>query len=318
MSLREIEQKVRKFLSGDPSPQGKKLFDRWYESFDEESINISSEEKQEIKDRIISNIQNKMDKRQTSKKLIYIRSKSRLLRWSAAAAILILLVSYFGLRELNRGEKFVYQTKFGETECLDLPDGSTVILNANSEIKFFYKNPREIWLKGEAFFDVMKLPVTQEIFLVHTEDLIVEVLGTAFNINSRHQKTKVVLEEGSIKLNLHDGQEELMQPGDLISYSSKKTKILERETAVKVKSHSSWKDGAIIYDGKTLGEIIQKVGDHYGIEFSLEHPKLKERVLAGGAPLDNLNTVLKSIEFSLSVKIEKIDDHYLIRQKLDE
>lgn len=313
MTLQEIESKIRKFLSGQKSASGKELFNQWYDSFEEKEINLSHDEKMPIKTRIFNNIQTQINTSQKATPHQRFLSIHFLKAIKVAAFIAFLVVGYLGFQQWHGEQEFVLQTAYGETELLQLPDGTEVTLNANSTLRYFNKNPREVWINGEAFFDVMKQP-SKAVFLVHTQDLVIEVLGTAFNVNSRHEKTKVVLEEGSIKLNLQDGQEEMMEPGDLISYSAKHAKILERKSEVQAKVHTSWKDGAILFDQIPLKEAMEKVADQYGVQFVFENDPLKEKKIGGGVPMDNLKISLLTIEKTINVRIEKKEKHYLIIQ----
>src|SRR5690606_15777064 len=104
-------------------------------------------------------------------------------------------------------------TGYGETRKINLPDGSLVVLNANSELKYesnWQQAPmREVWLQGEAFFEVVKTTEEKQ-FIVHTGSLDVEVLGTQFNVHNRHQKVQVVLSSGKVKLQPLERQESLL------------------------------------------------------------------------------------------------------------
>lgn len=311
MSLKELESKIRKFLSGQDSAQGKELFDQWYDSFNNKKVSLSHDQKKQVKKRIYQNIRTQIDhtnKEAPPLKRIYAFTK-------VAAAVALVVFTYWGVQQWSYQKVMTYQTAFGETEQLLLPDGTTVSLNANSSLRYVNKNPREVWLDGEAFFEVKKQPRTKAVFLVHTQDLVIEVLGTAFNVNSRHEKTKVVLEEGSIKLNLDGGKEEMMEPGDLISYSGKEAKILERQKAVPTEVHSSWKDGSIIFSQIPLKEAMQKVADHYGIHFEFGADSLKKKEVEGAVPMDDLRISLLVMEKSFNIQIDKQDEYFLITQK---
>ena len=110
---------------------------------------------------------------------------------------------------LNQEDTITYATAYGETNTIALPDGSQVTLNGNSELHYLAgwetQPSREVWLKGEAFFEVEKIANTSQDeglvkFIVHTSSLDIEVVGTSFNVNDRRNATTVVLEEGKVKL----------------------------------------------------------------------------------------------------------------------
>jgi transmembrane sensor len=316
MTLRELESKIRNFLSGRQSDEGQALFDHWYDSFQDKNTTLSHDHKKQIQERIYRNIQNKIEHSGKKNQRPLVARRFYTIT-QIAAAIALVIAAYLGVQQWSSGQELIYQTAFGETEQLKLPDGTTVSLNANSSLRYHTKNPREVWLEGEGFFEVQKKPRTKAVFLVHTQDLVIEVLGTAFNVNSRHERTQVVLEEGSVKLKLEDGQQEMMEPGDLIAYSKKEDKILERKKEVKTSMHSSWKDGTIIFNEIPLEEALQKVADQYGIQFKFSSDSLKKREVGGGVPMNNLKLSLLTIEKITNAEIEKKDDIFLVIQKED-
>jgi len=152
----------------------------------------------------------------------------------AAASVLVLVVFfYLTYRSFNNVE-VIFQTGYGETLFVELEYGSQVTLNANTIMKWDLhwkkKGERKIRLEGEAFFDVSQ---TEEglPFLVETEDLTVNVLGTTFRVRVRENKTDVVLESGKVKLDLNRSWDRIleMMPGDRIHYSAMVDKLEKGE-----------------------------------------------------------------------------------------
>jgi len=144
------------------------------------------------------------------------------------------------------------QTDYGQQQSIELPDGSTVELNANSSLTF-EKNwnqleTRKVWLKGEAFFEVVKKEQSHQKFQVITKDLTVEVLGTVFNVNSHREETKVFLQEGKVNLSLNGLEETmLLEPGEIIAYSQSKKEHPEKQQVLR-SQHTSWKYGLLLFD----------------------------------------------------------------------
>src|SRR5688572_14328268 len=110
--------------------------------------------------------------------------------WSAAAAIILLAAATWLWSEI--GARASIKTAYGQVTRQQLPDGSEVILNANSSISYSdgweKGGEREVWVKGEAFFKVAKT-ATKSKFIVHTDQLDVVVTGTQFNVVSRSDKS---------------------------------------------------------------------------------------------------------------------------------
>lgn len=250
-----------------------------------------------------------------------IRRRSLLAGASMAATFLVLLLALTWFWS-HQDRETVLSTTFAERKTLELPDGSLVELNANSSLRFKenwnQKEDRTVWLEGEAFFQVKRKPTTKQKFLVVTNDLSVEVLGTAFNVNSRAEKTSVYLQEGKVALKLdHDpGKTKTMEPGELLTYSARQQQILKNSKDNSAGIHTSWKDGVMLFDeGNTfLPEALQRIEDHYGIQFDIQDPALREKKLTiQGLPMEELDIVIPILQDALQLNIEKQGDAYIIR-----
>ncbi|MDX2250057.1 MAG: FecR domain-containing protein [Bacteroidia bacterium] len=233
-------------------------------------------------------------------------------RWAAVFLLLIACGFTFFWYKSNHGYK-KYETAFGETKTLSLPDGSFVRLNAHSRISFPVSweegADRCVWLEGEAFFEVKKQPEFETKFIVHASDLVVQVLGTKFNVNTRREKTRVVLNEGQIKLTLHNESSTpiLMDPGDMVDYNHTQNQLVQ--TRVNPELHSSWKEGIQLFDKTPLAEILAKMEEIYGVSISLNDGALRERKMTMGIPVEDLNIALKTIESVLGLKIIRNGDN---------
>lgn len=213
-----------------------------------------------------------------------------------------------------------YQTAFGETRRVLLPDQSTVVLNANSQLvvkkNWGDSEPREVWLEGEAFFSVQKKAGAENArFMVHTSDLDVEVLGTSFNVKERDQGTQVVLNTGKVKLNLtHARVQEpiFMKPGEAVEYARQSRQVVKRE--VNPEQHSAWKNNRVILNNTPLSEIAQIMEETYGVEVFFEDSTLASTVLNGTSlPTNNREAFLQALSATLDVQV--IDDDNIIFKK---
>lgn len=233
----------------------------------------------------------------------------------AVAASILLLIGSIGwvwLGQLN--SIHTYSTAYGEWKTVNLPDGSTARLNANSALQFAENweegSDRKVWLKGEAFFEVEKKPATGAKFYVITSDVSVEVLGTSFNLHSRGEKTEVFLEEGKIRLEA-GRQETYMDPGDFISYSAEKQQITEKRKAVN-ELPSSWKDGVLILQEKSVRAIFDKIEEIYGVEFQVKDSRLLESHTTVRIPMDKLEIALPILEKTLGTRIKQQGKHLIV------
>ncbi|MES2873567.1 MAG: FecR family protein [Bacteroidota bacterium] len=156
------------------------------------------------------------------------------------------------------------ETPAGGKYQINLPDGSTVWLNASSSLRFpalFAGNTREVELTGEAYFDVAKNK--NKPFKVSTKDQIVEVLGTQFNINSYSDEgeIKTTLIEGSVKI-IYKDKVVLLGPGQQFQPSNSVIKVVEADTEEVV----AWKNGYFLFKDEDIRSIMRKVSRWYNVE----------------------------------------------------
>lgn len=235
-----------------------------------------------------------------------IRRMRPLLAAASIAGILLLSgITYF---QFYYDAETTLATKYGEILETQLPDGSTVILNSNSTLSYHTQQPRKVRLTGEAFFKVEKKPATREKFQVITPDLKVVVLGTAFNVNSRNDQTKIFLEEGKVNLEIENDEKETvqMQAGDLITYSKKHNQLKEKREKVSVLENTSWKEGTLIFNEKPLSKALYEIEDIYGIQFVYQSEKIKNEIISGGVPTSNLKVTLQILQevYGINMKVE--------------
>jgi ferric-dicitrate binding protein FerR (iron transport regulator) len=231
-------------------------------------------------------------------------------RYAAIAAVLILFV-FVGNAVLNQSNEVIHKTAFGEIINLRLPDGTKVVLNGNSEIRYTKNNPRNINLDGEAYFKVKPILETNAKFWVNTNDLTVEVYGTEFNVNSRDEKTNVLLDEGSIHLLLNNGESKEMRPGEFVSYSEKKKEITHEKINSDL-TYSTWKEGTFIFNNIKLSEVMKYVENTYGVSSKFQDSTLKNQTISGGIPNENLDICLNAIQKSTGVTISRKNNKLLI------
>ena len=208
---------------------------------------------------------------------------------AAACVVLMVGVAYI---VWEQHDAVVVRTTYGESRTLFLPDSTKVTLNANSVLRYatdFSSGEREVWLDGEAFFAVVHTRSNQR-FLVHTAELQVEVLGTRFNVNSRRGRSRVVLEEGKVKLDADEKMphtpEVVLQPGELAEFSKTEKTIGKKK--VDADQYSSWRNNQLVFVSASLAEVGQVLEDNYGYTVEFRNETLRQRRFTGSASVDNL------------------------------
>lgn len=231
-------------------------------------------------------------------------SNSKSVLWYSGIAATLLLVASFFL--FNPASKIEYETAFGETKTITLPDGSTVILNSNSLLQLAStwdsENPREVWLKGEAFFSVVHKRNNQP-FTVKTEkDVNIEVLGTTFNVYNRSE-TKILLNTGRIQLSLPATQSKekiVMKPGELVEYDEKK--FVKRQ--VDPKMYTAWTEHNLVLNHTSLRELLNMIKDNYGIEVEAKDTLL-DQTISGSIPVTDGENLLQQIAKAFQLNVVK-------------
>ena len=231
----------------------------------------------------------------------------------AALFILVIGIGALVYYETETKSTNEVSTSFGKIDMLLLPDQSSVVLNANSNLRYNKKwqksNPRELWLKGEAFFNVKHINAGKQIepyvrFLVHVQDATIEVLGTTFNVRERRGKTEIVLQKGSVKVSFtnHLQPDVIMKPGDLLVIDpSAKEKVIY--TTTNPDNYSAWTKKRLVLTNPTLNEIVNYLEDTYGKKIILRDPKLAFKRVNGPILLDSLEDALFVISTVLNVSI---------------
>ncbi|MDF9796567.1 transmembrane sensor [Catalinimonas alkaloidigena] len=241
--------------------------------------------------------------------------------WSIAATFLgFVLLSGMFYWFYASSDSLQYATTFGETRKISLPDGTEVMLNANSELRLSEswqeQDIREVWLEGEAFFSVVHTQDNRR-FLVHTADnFTVEVLGTQFNVNSRDEKATVVLNSGKVKVKTQ-GQEGkaqwVMQPGDLVEYERESRQINQK--TVDTTLYTSWKDNLLLFKDTPLEKIAGLIKDNYGYEVGFENDSLAHLYFTGSNPADQPELLLKTLARSFDLNIKRENGRITLEEK---
>lgn len=199
----------------------------------------------------------------------------------------------------------------GQISKVILPDSSVVWINSGSKITYnskFARNNRKIELVGQAFFHAAhneKIP-----FVVDVNGFLVKVLGTKFDVNaySGEKNIRVVLESGRVELcqsSNHDFKYTL-SPGEMATFNLEDKKLTIDK--VKPELFSSWKEGVLIFRDKPMTEVLDELQRRYNIDIEVKDHDIYKSVFTARLSDEPLDKVLKSMEFSCSLKATIIRD----------
>ncbi|RIV27171.1 DUF4974 domain-containing protein [Fibrisoma montanum] len=244
-----------------------------------------------------------------------VRTRPIWLRWSIAAAVtLLLMTSVWVLR--NQWQYESYQTAYGQTRNITLPDGSTVVLNANSRLRVprfgFTSGPREVLLEGEALFSVMHTKTHQR-FIVRTDQQFqVEVLGTVFNVFARQRGGKVVLNQGKVNV-LFTGKvsrnKVTLKPGQLVTIDPQRIRV---GSTPEPENHAAWCDNRYVFDKTTVQEIGYLLRENYGLTMTSTDKELLALTISGSYSANNAGELLQLLEETLGISTSRQGDTVVI------
>lgn len=225
--------------------------------------------------------------------------------WFVAASILLFLGTCMFLAR-NQLIYRTYETTFGEIRSLQLPDGSAVILNANSSLRVprwgFGDQTRDVLLTGEANFSVTHTP-SNERFVVRTKnDVEVVVLGTEFSVFARKRGARVALSKGRVQLQYREGttpRQLVMRPGQSVTFDH--TNHLALNVIKRPELRPAWSDKRFVFDETPLREVAYMLEESYGLQVEINDPELAQRVLVGSLRADNANQLLQSLSELLDI-----------------
>mgnify|MGYP001792660274 CR=1 FL=1 len=217
--------------------------------------------------------------------------KSYLVRWGGIAAIFVILLStgIYGYKNFygpaNESSEIPAQNfktisaELGEKKSLVLPDGSTVVLNSASELKYpdkFDEESRVVSLKGHAHFNIQR--DENRPFIIYTATSKTQVLGTSFDVIDRAdtERTEVVVTSGKVRFS------ELKNEKNSVDLTVDKQGILLPNSPIIVNGvtatyHTAWKEDILLFENKPFGDIVKVLERWYAIDITVNNQELLER-----------------------------------------
>ncbi|MEX0593397.1 MAG: FecR domain-containing protein [Balneolaceae bacterium] len=238
-----------------------------------------------------------------------------------AAVLLVMLVSaWFTTSVMNRSETIVeirsqvteqlYETSVNEIRDLLLSDGTRVRLNEQSSLAIVQdsvENTRKVRLEGEAYFDVERMP--DKPFIVVTEGAEIEVLGTAFNVNS-HQLTseeiQVSVIEGKVRFrtepNADNAQSILVEAGQFgVLNTGSNQFLLNDQNPV---NYLYWMSRRIEYTDDSLEVACDQMNRIYGYECRFDVPELMNERFTSTFSENGIEKFISVISLTLDIEPE--------------
>ncbi|MCK0159198.1 FecR family protein [Allomuricauda sp. F6463D] len=208
----------------------------------------------------------------------------------------------------------------GKIFTLVLSDGTEIKLNSGSNIRFPVKFPavgnREVYIYGEAYFDVSKDSVHP--FVVNSEDMAVKVLGTEFNFSTYNEQKKVatVLVEGSVSLRHGSSLDEevLLVPGEKGSWDREEQKIAVNK--VDTNLYTSWTIGEIVIRDTPFSELMANLERVYNVKIQNTNKEITQRTFNArfNRNIEDVEDVLEALKLIVPFDYEIYRENARINQ----
>ena len=248
------------------------------------------------------------------------RLSARIAQWAAVLLVGLFLGHYFNA--FKKEPAPIYYTSVtpkGSVSEMLLPDGTHIFLNSGSKITYSVEgvnNRREIFLAGEAWFQVAKMK--EKPFLVHTSTYDIWVTGTAFNVKAYPDEKDVTttLEEGHIAVksseNLKLAGEILLKPGEQLIYNTESKHIQVHE--VNTKWYTSWKDNKLVFVNMSLKDLTVLLERKYGVEIEIGDRSILDYHYDGTIKDETIFEVLEILKRTLPIQYHIVSQKIIIQK----
>jgi transmembrane sensor len=322
MNRKAFRQLLKRYLDNSCTDDERKIIDQWYILLDNENVDLSEKEMDEVESRLW----NKLQPASKEKMAVPISGKRKSFIWKYAAAACLLgvmLVSgmlwfnYKGnasqagtLMAAKVKEGLFEQSNTGHTpDSLKLEDGSIVVIYPGSKLaypKHFAAGKREVFLEGEAFFKVAKNP--NRPFFVYNNNIVTQVLGTSFDIRGKNGQVEVAVKTGRVavyenkeQITLDEVQQKsngvIITPNQKVTYYQEErhfiTSIVDQPVPVPKGSKSA--EAHFVYNETPLYKVLDDLEDIYELEIVLENEKIKNCLFTGDLTGQTLFNKLEGI-----------------------
>lgn len=241
-------------------------------------------------------------------------SKSGFGKWYRIAAILALCICSIGGYQLYQ-KRTVSETEpalaWKElntpsrlTSKITLADGTMVTLNSETQLKypvFFKGKHREVYLTGEAFFEVKK--DAQRPFIIHTDKINIKVLGTSFDVKAykNDPHTEATLITGAIQVSMKQQPETqiLLKPQEKFSLQhqqANKDEAPQYRIIPLNDTETSWMNHKLVFKNETFDVLANSISRWYGLEVIFKNESLKNSRFTGFFEKENISQALKALQ----------------------
>lgn len=305
MNRHQLVALLDRYVKGETTNEENELVERWLEANGNPNHAWQSLD-QSGKDQWLSSVLSDINRtiHQAEVKVVPLPQTKRWLGQRIAAAAAVVLIAFTLYLEwpslqslLHPVQLTVLHAPVNQKQAITLADGSRVWINAGSELRYpktFNGKKREVYLSGEAYFDIHH--DTTKPFIIHTGDVLTKVLGTAFNIKEDKTKHTVQVTVTRGKVSVANGNKLLgvLSPNQQISFNTLKEEA--SQATVNAAAVIAWQQSDLYFEDVSFGEAIGRLQQHFHVKISFSNEKLKDCRFTGtstnGEELDKILKVM--------------------------
>lgn len=242
--------------------------------------------------------ENEEKKSRLSKKYLALAAGVSLLLLALAG--ILYQASIFPASEFERVQWIEKSTQKSQIATFTLLDGTKIKLNADSKFRYatsFMKDSlREVFLEGEAFFEVTHDP--RRPFIVHTAELQTRVLGTCFSVHAYPEDalSKVTVASGKVEVLLSkDTLQEVLEPSRQIIYQKGQTAWQQKE--IGIEEELAWMEGRLVFNYERLEQVAKTLERYYDVEVIFENDQLKDCRFTASFQQENIFHILDAMSY---------------------
>jgi transmembrane sensor len=314
---KDLKKLVEKYLNGTATAPERQILESYYATFDDAPGAFEDLDDTQL-DMLGHGIKEKINQRIRPKesKTIFLRNYFR------AAAILVVMLGVvwlarvYSLRENEQQMPRIAASAGKEpvSRFFTLPDGSKVVLHANSQLKLstdFNRSNRTVYLTGEAYFDVTHNSSSP--FIIYTGKVKTTVLGTAFNIQAWPGQKDIIVSVSRGKVRVEDQNKliAVLTPEKQVTYNTETSVAGEQQ--VEATEMMGWLQQDVTFDEMSFKDLAVLLSKRFGTDIKFANPELENCRFTGRfSGTETLEEVMRTLSLTSNTRYDILADEVLI------
>jgi transmembrane sensor len=311
MTEEEFNRLVDKYLAGNATPLEERIINDFFSTQESKANLPHNERSDEMWAAVENRIKNSRDLRYSSSG----HTKSKRKKWVTVSLITSIVFALSAWYILNHGkpstpgvQMLTTTSTRGQKFTITMNDGSKVYLNSSSTLSYpatFPSDKREVFLEGEAFFEVTRNE--NRPFLIHSGNITTKVLGTSFNVNAFDANNiSVSVATGKVQVDIDSASRTTSNPSNSVVLLPEQQAIYHKQNglttaSIDIERFIAWKNNTLRFEDASLQEVAVVLERWYNVTIEFGDPGIKKCRINGQYKDQTLNSVLESIQYMYKI-----------------